>query len=263
MAMELTGYKALVGGASKGIGKASAEALAASGASVTLMARSAETLQQVLEGLDTSVGQKHHALVADVSDLNGLTSAVEKHVEKIGSIHIVVNNTAGPPAGKLVDSDVDSIQQAFNNHILAAHVLMRLLVPGMMVEKFGRFINIISTSVKQPIAGLGVSNTIRGGMASWSKTLATELGPHGITVNNVLPGATETERLASIISKQASTRGKTEQEIVEKMVLDIPVGRFAAAHEIGNAVLFLASPNAGYINGTSILVDGGRTKALS
>ncbi len=263
MSLELKGLRALVGGASKGIGRASAEALASAGASVTVMARSEDLLNAVTSGLDTTAGQHHHALVVDVTDGKGLASRVENHVDKNGAIHIVVNNTAGPPGGKLIDSDVDSLIQAFNNHLLVAHYLMRIIAPGMMVEKYGRFINIISTSVKQPIEGLGVSNTIRGAMASWSKTLATELGPFGITVNNVLPGATETERLKGIIAAQSLQSGKSEQEIAKNMTREIPVGRFAQAQEIANAVLFLASPNASYINGTSLLVDGGRTKALS
>jgi 3-oxoacyl-[acyl-carrier protein] reductase len=160
-------------------------------------------------------------------------------------------------------STVDALRQAFENHILVAQRLMSAIVPYMEQSGYGRIINIVSTSVKQPIEGLGVSNTIRGAMSSWSKTLATELAPHGITVNNVLPGATQTERLESIIERNAFASGRSRAEVADQMVAEIPMRRFADPSEIANAVAFLASPAASYITGTSILVDGGRTKALS
>jgi len=263
MDLRLDGKRALVCGASRGIGRATAQELALQGASVVLLARDQSALEEVLASLATSNTQHHVALSIDMYNENLLVHSVNNLVDNAGAIHIVVNNTSGPPAGRLVDSDVESLTKAFQNHILVSHQLMSLLTPGMKAAGYGRVINIVSTSVKQPIEGLGVSNTIRGAMASWSKTLATELGLYGITVNNVLPGATETERLTSIITGKASKSGQTPDAVRSDMLSEIPAGRFASPSEIANAVAFLASPAASYINGTSILVDGGRTRALS
>jgi len=259
--LDLKGRRALVGGASKGIGKAVATVLADLGAEVTLLARNAELLDQVAKALPCEYGQVHRYISADVQQLDVLANSVENHVETYGGFHIVVNNTAGPAAGALSTSSEHQLQQTFHDHVLVAHRLMSIL-RGYMVEKqWGRVINIVSTSVKQPIEGLGVSNTIRGAMASWSKTMATELAPFGITVNNVLPGATATERLAAIIDRKAESSNRANVE--REMLAEIPVGRFADPAEIAAAVGFLASPAAAYITGTSLLVDGGRTRALS
>jgi 3-oxoacyl-[acyl-carrier protein] reductase len=262
MELSLVGRNALVGGASRGIGRASAHELAFNGASVTVMARSMDDLLAVVDTLDTSAGQHHRALLIDTSDHHGLIEAVENHVESVGTVHIVVNNTGGPPGGLLVDSNIEQLTEAFHNHVLASHLIMQRVIHGMKAEQYGRFINIISTSVKQPIYGLGVSNTTRGAMASWAKTLAEELGPHGITVNNVLPGATATDRLTSIIGNKSKKSGMTEDEVERELLAEIPARRFGQPDEIANAVAFLASPAAGYINGTSIIVDGGRTRAF-
>ena len=264
MNLNLEGKRALVCGASRGIGKASAIELAANGASVVVLARTAELLEQVRSELPVVNGnQEHVAIAVDATDDVALITAVNNVVENSGPINILVNNTAGPAAGKLVDSSVDSLLQAFQAHILTAQRLIKILTPGMEQMLYGRVINIVSTSVKQPIDGLGVSNTIRGAMASWSKTLATELAPRLITVNNVLPGATETERLDAIINRQAAVKQVPLDKVRDHMIAEIPMGRFAQPAEIANAVAFLASPAAGYITGTSIVVDGGRTKALS
>ena len=264
MNLNLEGKRALVCGASRGIGKASAMELAVNGASVVVLARSPEQLEQVRSELPiVNRHQAHHAIAVDATDDVALITSVNNVVENHGPINILVNNTAGPAAGKLVDSSVDSLLQAFQAHILTAQRLIKILTPGMEQMLYGRVINIVSTSVKQPIDGLGVSNTIRGAMASWSKTLATELASRHITVNNVLPGATETERLDAIITRQATVKQVSLEQVREHMIAEIPMGRFAQPSEIANAVAFLASPAAGYITGTSIIVDGGRTKALS
>lgn len=263
MDLALVGTHALVGGASMGIGRAIAEELARNGATVTVMARSAETLHEVASSLATPNGQQHRILVADVSDPGPFRTAVEKHVEEVGTVHIVINNTGGPPGGLLQNASVDELIQAYTNHVLASHILMQSVIHTMKAAGYGRVINIISTSVKQPIEGLGVSNTTRGAMASWAKTLATEVAPFGITVNNVLPGATETQRLHGIMERKATTTGQDLGDVRSDMVSEIPVGRFAKPEEIANAVAFLASPAAAYITGTSMLVDGGRTRALS
>jgi len=262
MELSLKGRNALVGGASRGIGRASAIELAANGANVTVMARSMDDLQAVVDAMDVSLGQRHGALLVDTSDLDRLASTVENHVDSVGAVHIVVNNTGGPPGGTLVDSTVQQFLDAFHNHVLASHLLMQRVVHTMKSAGYGRFINIISTSVKQPIPGLGVSNTTRGAMASWAKTLAEELGSYGITVNNVLPGATATDRLSSIVTNKARKSGQTEADIEKELLEEIPAGRFGLPEELANAVAFLASPAAGYINGVSIAVDGGRTRAL-
>ncbi len=263
MDLSLVGKRALVCGASQGIGRASAIELAACGASVLLLARNAEALRQVKDSLPTDRGQVHDVVVADVTDTPTFLTSVQNAVDSHGAINILVNNTAGPAGGPLVDSDVERLRQAFENHILTAHQLTQLLVGGMITSGYGRIINIVSTSVKVPIDGLGVSNTIRGAMASWSKTMANELGPKGVTVNNVLPGATETDRLQAIITRNAASTGSAEDAVRAHMLKEIPLGRFAQPSEIAGAVAFLASPAGAYITGTSILVDGGRTRSLS
>lgn len=263
MELVLHGKHALVGGASMGIGHAVAHELALNGAIVTAMARSEDRLAAVVAELPTPHGQQHRYLVADVSQASAFQHAVENYVEEAGPLHIVINNTGGPPGGLLQEATVDALTQAYQNHVLASHVLMQSVIHTMKEAGYGRFINIVSTSTKQPIEGLGVSNTVRGAMASWAKTLATEVAGYGITVNNVLPGATETQRLEGIIDRKATVAGRSSDHIRAELLAEIPAGRFAHPSEIANAVAFLASPAASYITGTSLLVDGGRTRALS
>jgi len=258
MNLNLKEKSALVCGSSQGIGLASAQELALLGANVTLLARNEQTLAEALATLDTSQGQKHKTLVADFTD----NQAVKSMAEVNNQYHILINNTGGPPGGQAINADESEFLQAFTNHLINNQILAKALVPYMTDEGYGRIVNIISTSVKAPIPGLGVSNTIRGAVNSWSKTLANELGQHGITVNNVLPGATSTVRLSSIIENKASKLGKSVTEVERAMVNEIPAKRFADASEVASAVAFLASPAAGYINGISIAVDGGRTGCL-
>lgn len=261
MNINLKGKNALVCGSSKGIGKATAIELAALGANVTLVARSAVIMSELVPQLDHSQGQQHDFLQADFSDSSDLRKKI--HTLVLGkTIHILINNTGGPPGGAIIDAEITAFQQAFNNHLLCSHILSQAVVPGMKKDGYGRIINIISTSVKSPIPNLGVSNTIRAAVANWSKTLATELGPDGITVNNVLPGFTNTGRLDSIITTVANKQGISEDETAKMMKSTVPLRRFAAPSEIANAVAFLASPAAAYITGTSLTVDGGRTKML-
>jgi 3-oxoacyl-[acyl-carrier protein] reductase len=262
MNLNLTGKNAFVGGGSKGIGLASAIELALLGANVILVSRSEEDLKAAVKSLDTAKGQKHDYLVADYSDLNQLQELVEKLIEKKGAIEILVNNTGGPAGGPVKDASSSEFINAFNNHLLANHLLVQAFVPGMQKSNYGRVINIISTSVKIPLNGLGVSNTIRGAVASWAKTMSNELGVFGITVNNVLPGATATSRLDSIIKNKAENSVKEEAIVVDQMKSVIPMKRFAEPNEVGAFVAFLASPAAAYINGTSTPVDGGRTGSI-
>lgn len=259
MNLDLSGKRALVCGSTKGIGKASAMVLANMGASITLLARNETALMDLLEQLPESAAATHHYLVADFSDLNQLQEALNNYQEPI---HILVNNTGGPAAGPILNAEASAFLQAFNNHLLANHMLAQKVIPGMKEAGFGRIINIISTSVKQPLPGLGVSNTIRAAVANWSKTLAGEVAPFGITVNNVLPGATATERLSEIINNKSTKLGKSIEVVSEEMAHEIPMGRFAEAEEIANAVGFLASKAASYITGINLPVDGGRTGSL-
>jgi len=258
MNLELKGRLALVCGSSQGIGLASAQEIALLGADVTLLARNEQSLTQALLSLDTSQNQQHSILLADFSD----NQAVRNIVEKNKAYHILVNNTGGPPGGLAIDAAEEEFIAAFSNHLINNQILVKAVVPFMKSEGFGRIINIISTSVNAPIAGLGVSNTIRGAVNSWAKTLSSELGEYGITVNNVLPGGTKTVRLSSIIEAKAGKLGIPVTDIERAMKDEIPAKRFAEANEVGAAVAFLASPAASYINGISIAVDGGRTMAL-
>ncbi len=261
MNLDLTNKYAIVCGSTQGIGKASAIELALLGANVTLIARNAEKLKAVITSLDTRSGQKHEYLVADFSNPESVRQAIEQRV-KSGPVHILVNNTGGPPAGQAIDAKEEEFVSAFSAHLLCNHILVQAVVPVMKKEKFGRIINVISTSVKIPIRGLGVSNTIRGAVANWSKTLSVELAPFGITVNNVLPGASMTARLESIIRSKAEKSGRTFEEVKKEMEQEIPANRISEPHEIAAAIAFLATPAAGYINGINVPIDGGRTGSL-
>lgn len=261
MNLDLFEKNALIGGSSKGIGFATAQELALLGANVTLMARNLDDLEIALSKLDTSKGQTHDYLTVDFADPKGLKKVIEEYV-KANPIHILVNNTGGPPAGAAHLAKIEEYLQAFNDHLVCNQILVQAVLNGMKDEGYGRIINIISTSVKQPLDNLGVSNTIRGAVASWAKTLANELGYWNITVNNVLPGATLTERLTNIINVEATKHQETTEIVIAKMQASIPLRRFATPQEIAAAVAFLASPAAAYITGINLPVDGGRTKSL-
>ena len=260
MDLSLKGKNALVCGSTQGIGKATAIELASLGASVILMARDEKKLKSTLGELPSS-NQDHSFVVADFSFPDQVKSVINKLVSE-KEVHIVINNTGGPPAGQVIDSKPEDFLSAINAHLICSQILVQACAPAMKKSKFGRIINIISTSVKIPIKGLGVSNTVRGAMASWSKTLSLELAPFGITVNNILPGSTKTGRIESIIQTRSQKSGKTEDQIRQEIIDEIPAGRMAEASEVGAVVAFLASPAAGYINGVSLPVDGGRTGSL-
>lgn len=262
MDIDFTGKRAVVCGASKGMGRATAIELASLGASVTLVARRAEALAQVRAGLDVSKGQAHHILPADFFDAPALKEKITAHAAAQGPFHILVNIAGGPPAGPAHLAEAADFERVFTQHLLASHILMQAVVAGMKAEKYGRIVNVISTSVKQPIKGLGVSNTIRGAVANWAKTLAGELGPFGITVNNLLPGPINTDRMKEIVEGKASKTGKSIEEIIALEKAEVPAGRFGTAEEIAQAIAFLASPAAAYINGINMPVDGGRTACL-
>jgi 3-oxoacyl-[acyl-carrier protein] reductase len=261
MDLKLDGKNAVVCGSTQGIGKAAAIELALLGADITLIARDEKKLKAVVKDLPVPLGQKHDYLVADFNFPEQLQSGLEKHFSK-ETFHILVNNTGGPPPGNAFDAKGDEFVKAFTNHLLCNQVLVQALVPNMKKSGYGRIINIISTSVKVPLRGMGVSNTIRGAVANWAKTLSVELAPFGITVNNVLPGTAMTSRLEALMKNRAKKAGRTVDDIKKEMIAEIPVGRIAEPFEVAAAIAFLASPAAGYINGINIPVDGGRTGSL-
>lgn len=262
MDLSLKNRTAIVCGSTQGIGHAVAVELASLGANVVLFARNADRMAEVLGELDRSLGQHHAFLAADFMEPAQVKMAIEPWIQAGGRAQILINNTGGPPAGPIADAHPQDFLAAFQAHLINNHILAQELLPSMKDAGYGRIVNIISTSVKQPIPGLGVSNTIRGAVASWSKTLATEVAPYGITVNNVLPGMTRTGRLESIIRTRAEKSGRSAEQVAEEMKRETPAGRFGEPHEIAAAAAFLCTPAAAYINGTNITVDGGRTLCL-
>lgn len=262
MDLNLKGKRAMVCGSTQGIGQAAALELAALGADITLVARNRERLEATLAQLDTQQGQTHDYIVADFSNPDLLAAQIHPYFNDNKIVHILVNNTGGPPGGPIVEASTEAFLAAFNMHLVCNHMLTKAVKEGMQRAGYGRIINVISTSVKQPLSGLGVSNTTRGAVASWAKTMANELGQYGITVNNVLPGATNTARLQSIIENKAAKQATSIEKVEGQMKSSIPAQRFAAAQEVANAIAFLATPAAAYINGINLPVDGGRTKCL-
>lgn len=260
MELNLKGKRAIVCGSTRGIGKAIAVELASLGAEITLLARNETRLKAAVAELPGSA-QRHAYLVADFAHPDSVKAAIESYAEKT-DIHILINNTGGPAAGRAIDAEDDEFSQAFAAHLICNQILVRAIAPRMRNAGYGRIINIISTSVKIPIAGLGVSNTIRGAVANWAKTLSLELAPWGITVNNILPGSIHTDRLEEIIRGNAEKSGRSFDEVRTQLIRDIPAGRIGAPHEVAAAAAFLASPAAAYINGINIPVDGGRTGSL-
>jgi 3-oxoacyl-[acyl-carrier protein] reductase len=262
MNLDLTGKTALVCGASQGLGAAVAQELALMGANVYLLARNEENLKAVLHSLDTSLQQQHGYFVADTSQPSAVAGLIDHFLKEGHTVDILVNNSGGPASGPLLNTAGDELEKSFRSHLVTAHMLAQLVVPGMQTKGFGRIINIVSTSVKQPINGLGISNTVRAAVANWAKTLANEIGKFGITVNNVLPGYTKTDRLDYLFGKQAADGNTTVDAIVDKTIALIPTGRLGEPEEFAAAVAFLCSPAAAYINGINLPVDGGRTGTL-
>lgn len=261
MDLDLKGRHALVCGASEGIGRAAAHELALLGADVTVLARRAEVLGRVAAELPRRDGQQHGFVAADAAQ----TAALKAQAEALAAgrpVHILVNNTGGPPGGRAIDAGAEAYLEAFQRHLLANQLLAQAVVPGMREAGWGRIVNVVSTSVKEPIANLGVSNTIRGAVAAWAKTLSRELGAGGITVNNVLPGYTRTGRLQQILADRSAASGKDEATVAAGMLATVPAGRFADPGEVAAAIAFLASPAAAYISGVSLAVDGGRMQSI-
>lgn len=261
MDLSLKGKQAVVCGSSQGIGLAIAQELALLGTTCILLARNEARLQEAVKKLDTASGQKHFYAVADFADTLQVKNAIDNIVSK-QRIHILVNNTGGPAAGPVTEATTEQFTNAFQQHLVNNQLLTQAVLPGMKQADYGRIINVISTSVKIPLPNLGVSNTIRGAVASWAKTMANELGQFNITVNNILPGYTLTQRLEKLTENTAAKSGQPVAAVEEKMKDSIPMKRFGTPEELGAVAAFLASPAASYVNGVSIPVDGGRTGSI-
>lgn len=258
---DLQGRHALVCGASKGIGQATALALAARGATVTALARSADRLDALALELKKAGAPDAYALAADLDDRDDLRARVEEHLAAHGPVHILINNSGGPPSGRLLDTDESAFLPAFGRHLLASHLLVKLVLPGMEEARFGRIVNILSTSVREPIPGLGVSNSVRAAMASWAKTLSRELPP-GITINGVLPGYTETERLDELKQQIADRTGQGQEDVQAGWIDATPEGRLGRPEELAAAVTWLCSEEAAFVRGIVMPVDGGRLQSI-
>lgn len=261
MNLSLEGRNAVICGSSQGIGYAIAEELALMGANCILLARNEENLKIAVSQLDTSIRQMHRYHAIDFNDEAALKTLIQSIISE-GPVHILVNNSGGPAAGPIIEATEEQFVNAFHQHLITNHILTRAVMEGMKNEGYGRIINIISTSVKIPLKNLGVSNTIRGAVASWAKTMANELGQYGITVNNVLPGLTRTQRLDSLIASIARKESVPVEMVEKNMMAEVPAKRFGEAAEIAAVASFLATPAAAYVNGASIPVDGGRTGSL-
>lgn len=261
MNISLNHKNAIIAGSSSGIGLAIATELASLGANCILLARNESKLQEIIKTLDTQQGQQHQYFVADFSDSDQVLQ-VAKEIVAQNSIHILINNTGGPPSGQILSASETEFLQAFHAHLICNHYLAQTVIPSMKAENYGRIVNIISTSVKIPLKGLGVSNTTRGAVASWAKTLSNEIAPFGITVNNILPGATKTSRLSTIINNKAKSVATEVGAVEAEMKKEIPMGRFGQPEEIAAVAAFLCTPAASYLTGVSIQVDGGRTGTI-
>jgi 3-oxoacyl-[acyl-carrier protein] reductase len=261
MNLSLLGKNAVICGSSQGIGLAIAKELALLGANCILVARNASSLDNALNSLSRKDQQNHSYSIADFSRIEEVRTAI-KNITQQQKIHILVNNTGGPKAGSITDAQEEEFLIAFQQHLICNHILTKAVIPGMKQENYGRIINVISTSVKIPLPNLGVSNTIRAAVASWAKTMANELGQFNITVNNILPGLTETSRLESLVEDTAQKTSTEKEKVKLAMRSGIPAKRFGQPSEVGAVAAFLASPAASYVNGTSIPVDGGRTGSI-
>lgn len=262
MQLDLTGKHALVCGASQGIGRAAAIELADLGARVTALARSADKLEALVTELPGGKSRGHDFLAVDMCDIDALQHQVGPYAAD-NPVHILVNNTGGPPGGAAHSANPQAYLDAFTQHLLAGQTLLQAVLPGMRDAGWGRLVNVISTSVKEPIAGLGVSNTTRAAVAGWAKTVSGEIAADGITVNNVLPGYTRTARLDGLIAAKAKAGNTSADAIAEGMLSGVPAARFGEAAEVAAVIAFLCTPAAAYVNGVSIAVDGGRTRALA
>lgn len=261
MSTGLHGRHALVCGASRGIGRAAAIALARAGARITGLARSGPELAALCEELRAEGADDPAWIFGDLDDLPRTLEEIELLIARRGDVHVLVNNTGGPAPGRLLDAESPELASAFARHVVASHEITRRVLPGMTDAGFGRIVNVVSISVREPLPNLGVSNVVRAAMASWSKTMALELPP-GITINCVLPGYTATERLSALAERAAAAQGKSADDVVAAWAATVPEGRVGLPEETAAAIAFLCSPQASYIRGVTLAVDGGRLRSL-
>jgi 3-oxoacyl-[acyl-carrier protein] reductase len=247
----LAGKHAVVCGASRGIGAATAKMLASAGCRITAISRNPTALVEQLPG------EGHRGVSLDLEN----QEKVEEFAQSITEVDILINNSAGPPGGPLIDNSVEDFNSPFARHLFAAHTLTKAFVPLMEAANSGRIVNIISTSVREPIENLGLTNTLRGAMAAWSKSMTREL-PNCITINNVLPGFTDTKRLESLADSISEKTGKTTEEIHSNWLSNVPINRLIDPRETAAAITFLCLPIAGGIRGVSLAVDGGRMRSI-
>ena len=262
MDLELKNKVAIVAAASRGIGLACARELAREGARVFLCSRKAEHASQAAQKIHQETGSDVAGIACDVTSNADVEAFVNLVSERAGRIDICVTNAGGPPAKTFAETDLDVFRQAFELNALSAIRFAKLVLPGMLARKWGRVINITSVSVKQPIDRLLLSNTVRAGLTGWAKTVSNEVAAQGVTVNNVAPGYTLTERQDELAEVRGKAAGKTKQEIINSWALQAPIQRMAQPQEIAAAVAFLASERASYITGVTLAVDGGWVKSL-
>ncbi len=260
-ALSLESRHALVCGASSGIGRATARTLASWGARVSLLARRERELHELQSELLEAHAPGAVVVVADLDEPDTLRRTIDAWLDEHGPAHILVHNTGGPPAGPLLEAGEDALRRAFERHVVSAQLLVKRLLPGMQQAGYGRVVNVLSTSVREPIDLLGVSNTIRAAMAGWAKSMSRELPP-GVTINNVLPGYTATERLGALAAATAERIGRSERDVEEMWKASVPENRLGQPEEIAAAIAFLASPAASYVRGVSLAVDGGRLRSI-
>jgi 3-oxoacyl-[acyl-carrier protein] reductase len=254
MKIDLAGKKALVGGSSKGIGLGIASQLAESGASVCLMARNKSKLEEIINQLPNS--ENHSYLIVDFSNFEEYKIKIEAYLEN-NQVDILVNNTQGPPAGNSLSKDIDSYQEAFDLLFKSIVYTTSLIVPKMQKNKWGRIINVTSVSVKEPLNYLVLSNSIRSAVVAWAKSLSVDVGKDGVTVNSILTGYFDTERIKELNKEKSKSLNISEDEVLEKMKSLVPINRLGKTEEYGYLVSFLSSDKASYINGASIPIDGG------
>ncbi len=261
MEISLLGKNALVGGSSKGVGEAIARQLAASGANVTLMARNETKMKRLITEFDSEQGQKHNYLVVDFSSFEAFKQRISKFFQE-NTIDILVNNTQGPEAGGALEKNVEDYQQAFDLLFKSVVFTTELALKNMIKNQWGRIINVASISVKEPLSYLALSNSIRAAVVTWAKSLSIDVAKNGITINNVLTGYFDTDRITQLNAKKAKKLGVSESEVRSNMENQVPAQRIGNPYEYGFLVAFLASEKSAYITGTNIPIDGGLLKSL-
>lgn len=262
MDLGLKGRVALVAAASKGIGYAAAHALAAEGVRVFLCSRDEARAQEAAAKISLVTGTPCTGIRADVTSEEDVARFVRTAQEETGRVDICVTNAGGAPSSTFATTDLEMYRRAFELNALSAIRLAQLTVPAMREQGWGRIINVTSISVRQPVDGLLLSNTVRAGLTGWAKTLSNEVAAEGVTVNNVAPGYTLTERQDELAVSRGLAMGKSKEELFALWASQIPMRRLARPEEIGDAVAFLASERASYITGVTLQVDGGWVRGL-